>query len=356
MNAGRESEGDDLGLLRDSLDTLPSSIVTLDSDGTVIYVNATAEAMLPSIRRGTDFRSALEELTHDQKIDRLLVRREIVTFPGAPGGPELHWIVWDRPGQEGRLVLTVWDTDWNESMNERRAAFTMAASHELREPLTTLRGFSEILNMDTSNLAPEQAEAAAIIETTARHLAVLVEDVFDLSRNSFGELRLNLCDVDLAEVLRSVVSTLKPRVEALGQTLECEIEPGIPSIRADRARSTQMISNLINNASIHNPEGTTIEAEARIEGDRIAIEVRDDGEGLPFERAEDAFHSFRRGASATAGDRAGSGIGLSITKRMIQLHRGEVTVESTPGKGTVFTLLFPIDHDSALTPGEPGPV
>ena len=210
--------------------------------------------------------------------------------------------------------------------------------------------------MDPSNLTPEQAEATAIIESTARHLTVLVEDVFDLSRNSFGELRLNLCEIDLSEVIEAVASTLRNRVEERGQALNVEVAADLPPISADEARATQMISNLVSNASVHNPEGTTIELKAAVVDGSIAVSVTDDGDGLPFDDPEEAFHSFRRGDSATAGDRSGSGIGLSITRRLIELHRGSVTVESEPGAGSRFTLFFPVDRESALTPGQPGPV
>jgi len=350
MQLGEESFPDELQLLRDTTDSLPSSMVAVDARGKILYVNETCRGMIPSLSVGMDLRTALKEMTHVEKVDRLLIQRELVTFRGAPDGPELHWVAWESDDQE-LVVLTVWETDWSEAMNERRSAFMMAASHELRGPLTTLVGFAEILNMDPSNLTPEQAEAAAIIETTARHLSVLVEDVFDLSRNGFGELRLNLQATDLAQVVDSVVSTLRSRVEERGQTLLCSVENDLPTVMADEARATQMISNLINNASVHNPEGTTIEVAASSAGDRIAVSVRDDGEGLPFEDPAESLISFRRGEQARAGDRTGSGIGLALTRQLIELHRGSIEVESTPGQGSVFTLRFPIDRESALEPG-----
>lgn len=355
MREKEESPCSEVDLLRRTHDSLPSSILTLDRDGVVIQVNLTARQMLPTIPVGTELRPALEALTHAEKVDRLLIRREIVTFPGAPEGPDLHWMVWQEP--EGDLeILTVWESDWNEVMNQRRAAFTMAASHELRGPLTALQGFAEILNMDTGNLTPEQAEAAEVIERTARHLNVLVEDVFDLSRNSFGELRLHLAETDLAEIIESVAANARPQVEERGQVLDCEIEGTLPRVVVDPARTTQMISNLTGNASIHNPEGTRIEIRARQEGPWIEVTVADDGVGLPFENPADAFHAFQRGEEATAGDRAGSGIGLSITKRLIQLHRGDIQVDSTRGEGTRFQLRFPVDRDQPVPADTPGPV
>ena len=357
MESGAGTFKEELALLRHTLDSMPSSVVTVDSEGRVCYRSKSAASTLPTFTIGADFRKTLEAITHVEKVDRLLIRREVTAFAPAPDDPELNWMVWDIP-ETGGLLLTAWQTDFSILMNERRADFMMAASNELRSPLTTLQGFAELLNLDPSNLTPEQAEAAEIIERTSRHLTVLVQDVFDLSRNSFGELRLNICTVDLRDVLESVVAQISAVTSERGQTLTCTLDPDLPVIKGDEARTTQMISNLVNNASVHNPEGTAIVVKAGIQGDHVAVSVSDDGRGLPFDDPDDAFRSFRRGPGATAGDRTGSGIGLSLTKRLIQLHRGDITVESRPGEGSTFTLLFPIDRESeaAHAPGEPGPV
>lgn len=347
---------DDAGLLRRSLDGMPAGLMTIDAAGTLVQANTPVFEYAPSLTPGVNFREALEQLAQTEKVDRMLLRREVVSFPGTPGGPELHWMLWLEPNSHGEQVATFWEVDWSEEMYERRAAFTMAASHELRSPLTALRGFAEILNMDTGNLTPEQAEAAQIIEETARHLTVLVEDVFDLSRNSFGELTLNLCEIDPAAVVKSAVPRLKPRLEDRGQTLRCQIEESLPAITADEARVAQMVANLVNNASVHNGPGISVDLSARVAGDRVAVTVSDDGSGLPFEDPEEAFRSFRRGDAATEGDRSGSGIGLSVTRRLIELHRGEITVDAAPSGGASFTLWFPIDRENALEPGKRGPV
>jgi len=357
MGAAEGIPNDDAGLLRRSLDGTPAAgVITFDSDLLILQSSGPAIDKAPTLVPGVNLREELEKLTHVEMVDRLLIRREVATFPGTRGAQEAHWMIWSESTTHDEIVMSVWDTDWSEVMNERRAAFTMAASHEMRGPLTTLQGFAEILNMDTSNLTPEQVEATTIIETTARHLAVLVEDVFDLSRNSFGELRLDFSEVDLEDLVNTMIPVLRPRVEARDQQLFCEVEPGLPRIHGDSARTRQMISNLVNNASIHNPEGTRIDVTVRLMGDRIAIEVRDDGQGLPFIDPEDSLRTFRRGATATVGDRTGSGIGLSVTRSLIQLHRGKILVESEPGEGSVFTLLFPVDFDTPLGLGEQGPV
>lgn len=339
-------------LIERSLNGLPSSIVTFDADGVVLMVNATATRMVPMIEPGKPLRPVLEEITNVEKVDRVLHYLSLATFAAFPDGPELHWMGWKIPDSGGEVVLTIWETDWSEDLNEQRAAFAMAASHELRGPLTTIQGFAEILNMDRSNFTPEQAEAAEIIERTAKHLTVLVDDVFDMSRNSFGELRLHPCDVDLRLVIRSVIANLDPRISAKGQKLEVRIEDDLPLITADEARATQIVSNLINNASVHNPRGTTIRVSAKASEGGVEFVVADDGQGLPFDEPEDAFRSFSRGETAMEGDRTGSGIGLTITKLLVKLHLGRISVASTPGKGTSFTVWLPVDRQTALDRNE----
>lgn len=337
----------DAGLLRRSLDGMPAGLITTDADGRVCQYNTCALEIVPFLATGVVLREKLEELTHVEKVDRMLIQGELVAFPGEPGGPELHWLS-HAPNTRGEQVTSVWLVNWAERDFELRADFTMAASHELRVPLTTLRGFAEILNSDTSNMTPVQAEAAGVIGETVRQLTVLVDDVFDLSRNSFGELRLNVEPVDLEALLLSVADQALPRVREQNQTIICENDQHPPLVEADPFRATQMITNLVNNASVHNPAGTTIRLVAGTEGDWVTVKVEDDGNGLPFENPEEALRSFRRGETATEGDRAGSGTGLALTRRLIELHRGRITVESGQGSGTCFTLWFPMSGSDPL--------
>lgn len=348
MSARDDKEA--LALRKRTLDSLPSAVITVDSGGIVVCVNRTAEEMVPTIGPGVKLRASLEELTNVEKVDRILFHREIATFAARPEGPELHWMLWDASEPEGELVLTVWDTDWSEVINERRVAFTMAASHELRGPLTTIRGFSEILNMQPGSLSPEQAEAARIVEDSARLLSVLVDDIFDLTRSSFGELRLDLHEIDLNQVIAVVISSLEPGISDRGQTLTLDAEE-LPVIEADESRMIQMISNLVSNASVHNAAGVKIRVKARRSGNEIAITVADDGVGLPFDDPEAVFLSFRRGEAASDGDRTGSGIGVPLTKLLVELHRGRITVETGRGEGTSFTLWLPVDREAALAEG-----
>ncbi|MDQ2622294.1 MAG: PAS domain-containing sensor histidine kinase [Actinomycetota bacterium] len=343
------------GYLAAVLEALTPGVIAVDEDFTVTWRNRAAEEMVPEARPGISLYDALTPFAHQQKIDRLTLRREIITVSYGPERPNIDWLHSRRPLEGGGYVFTTWHSNWTDNMNDRRVDFTMAASHELRTPLTVLLGFAELLLIDTSRLSPSQVEAAGIIEQTARHLRSLVDDIFDLTRNSFGELRLTLKETDMARLTESVAETLRPQIEERAQTLDVRIEGGIPLIDADSARIRQVISNLIGNASVHNGPGTAIEVDLRHVDGELLLSIADDGAGIGFDEPEDAFHSFIRGEEAIEGDRAGSGIGLPVAKRLVELHRGRITVDSRPGRGTRFEIRLPLDRDSALAPGEPGP-
>lgn len=341
---------DDPKLLRRALDGMPAAgLITIDRDDVIVQANGPSLDKAPSLVPGVPLRAALEDLTHVEMIDRLILHRQIASFAGRAGGPVYHWMIWGERNSHGELTLTYWDTDWNEVDNEQRAAFTMAAFHELKGPLTTIQGFAEILNMNPGSLDPQQAEAAAIIEQNTKLLSVLVQDVFDLSRNSFGELRLNLGDTHVDELAKSIMTGLEPSVEGRGQTLSGRIDK-VPTITADAARVTQMITNLVSNASVHNPAGTNISVTVGTgRNHTVEITVSDDGRGLPFDDPRTAFQSFRRGDGATVGDRTGSGMGLTITQQLTELHRGSLSFETERGVGTSITLRFPLDREMSAT-------
>lgn len=338
------------------LGSLTAGVIALDEDFTVTWRSRAAREMAPEVEPGLGLYEALAPFAHEQKIDRLLLRREMVTISFGPDRRDIEWLNCREPLAGGGWVLMLWPSRWTDQLNDRRVDFTMAASHELRTPMTVLLGFAELLRMDSEGLSPGQVEAVEMIEQTARHLRTLVDDIFDLTKNSFGELRLALREIDVGKVVGAVADALQPQVEERGQALEVEIAPDLPATMADPARIRQITSNLIGNASVHNQAGTKIAVRLEAVADGVELTIEDDGAGIGFDDPDDAFHSFSRGKAAIDGDLAGSGIGLSVAKRMVELHRGRLELETAPGEGTRFTVWLPRDRAEALVPGEPGPV
>ena len=336
------------------LNTQVGGTMILSPDFEILWVNDTAREIAPRFRMGEAFRPLLDELSEEQKIDRLLFNRERVLAPAEPGGRDLYWLMHPQALADGNLLLYIWDPDVSEDMHERRIAFLAGAAHELRSPLTAIIGFSELLREEGDGMSAAQREAVAMIEQNAAYLKRLVDDVFDLTRNSFGELSLDLGEVDAGSVATIACASLEPSILAKGQTIECRTEDDLPRIEADPDRVNQMVTNLVGNAHAHCPEGTAIEVSVDREEGEVVIEVADDGPGFPFEDPDEAFRSFRSGGPQKPAEMSGAGIGLSLTKRLVQLHRGRIFVASGP-EGSRVSIRLPVDRESAHPEYRPGP-
>lgn len=340
------------------LNTQVGASLVLSPGFKVLWVNDTARSLAPGLSPGTDIREFLMELSEEQKVDRLLFNRERVLAPAEPGGPDLYWLMHPQAMSDGKLLLYIWDPDISEDLHDRRISFLAGAAHEIRSPLSVILGFTEILALEPERLSETQREALEMIDLNARYLERLVADVMDLTRNSFGELPLDLGPIDVAAITNEVCQSVRPQVEEKDQTLDLRVGGGIPEIVADPGRVRQILWNLVHNANAHCPEGTAIEVACRAskDGEFVEVEVTDDGPGIAFEDPAEAFRSFASTGPQDPASMSGAGIGLSITKRLVQLHRGQILLSSDEGAGARFTVRLPVDRDAARPSYGPGAV
>ncbi len=329
--------------------------IAADRDFKVVWFNRAAAEFFAEVELGRNLYELMGKITHEQKIDRLLLRRELVVTAFDGSRPAIEWMNCDRRLPEGGHLILCWPEGYTESLADRRANFTMAAFHELRTPLTALKGFADLLNLDRDNLTTAQQETVELIVETAGQLDTLTRDIHDLALNSFGELTLNPEPVDLEPVVRSVAELHRSQAVARCHRLDLGIEPDLPPVEADPARIRQVIDNLVTNACVHNPDGTLVEVHLRRAGDGIELEVRDHGEGLGFEPPEMAFNTFFRPEGRAEGGHPGSGVGLPLAKRLVELHRGWITLETCDDGGTRVVVWLPLDRAGSLPLGEPGP-
>jgi len=251
--------------LEEILDNLPSALISMTSEFEVVWRNRSTTELAPMVVQGANLLKVLQPAANPEKIDRLLLRGEKVMFRAEPELPLLEWLVADDKLPGGDLILMAWDPLITDEIVERRATFAMAAAHELRSPLTALIGFAEMLEIENNNLNAAQVEAASIIIQNAHYLESLVNDILDMTSNSFGELTLELEPIDVADPIREIADSMKERIGERGQSINTAIEPELPKIEADQRRLRQVIQNLIHNAHIHCPEGTVIEVRAVLE-------------------------------------------------------------------------------------------
>jgi two-component system sensor histidine kinase BaeS len=234
-----------------------------------------------------------------------------------------------------------------DQLERMKDEFVLTASHELRSPLTSVQGFAEILMLERERLSPKQADTVEIILDNSRHLVRLLNDLLDLARSDAGQLKIEPAPTEPATLVADAVRAIRGQVEARGQTLSEEIEPGLPSVAADRDRIRQVMLNLLANANEYCPEGASIRITAKRVGDEVEIGVIDDGQGIPEDQLEHIFDRFTRGDAGMTQRVGGTGLGLAISKSLVELHGGAIAAESTPGSGSRFSFRLPAARASS---------
>jgi PAS domain S-box-containing protein len=234
------------------------------------------------------------------------------------------------------------------ALDTMKDEFLALVSHELRTPLTSILGYLElILDDDEGPLTEEQRRYLGIVDRASQRLLRLVGDLLLVAQIEAGELALEPSDADLATLASECVETQLPRAEIAGVKLMLEIEP-VPVIQADTARIGQLIDNLVSNAIKFTPAGGSARVGISAEYGRVVIEVADSGIGIPEEEKDKLFQRFFRSSSATSLAIPGTGLGLTITRAIVESHGGTISYESEEGVGTTFRVELPLLATRAL--------
>jgi two-component system sensor histidine kinase BaeS len=228
-----------------------------------------------------------------------------------------------------------------DQLERMKDEFVLTASHELRSPLTSVQGFAELLMLERERLSPQQAETVEIILDNTRHLVRLLNDLLDLARSDAGRLTIKPVATEVGALVEDAVRTMRAQTEAGGQTLNEEIEPGLPPVNADADRVRQVLVNLLTNAHEYCPEGASIRVTAARIGAEVEIAVIDDGPGIPREQLEHVFERFTRGDAGLTQHVGGTGLGLAISKSLVELHGGTIAADSSVGGGSTFRVRLP---------------
>lgn len=227
-----------------------------------------------------------------------------------------------------------------ERSNQFKDQFLSTMSHELRTPLNSVVGFSDLLTEEQYGpLNDRQKRYINHIRTGGKHLLRLINDILDLSKIEAGRMQLAVESVAVNVSFAEALDTLRPLADKKSQTLHRNAPPKL-SARADATRFKQILINLLGNAIKFTPEGGKIELAARPVGDTVRIEVRDSGPGIPEDEQKRIFDAFYRLGQPNKGAE-GTGLGLAITRRLVELHGGELGIESKPGAGSCFYFTLP---------------
>lgn len=375
---------------RKLLEAAPDAILEVNSEGRIVLLNQTAEKMfgytreelmglhvdelVPSVMRGHHHQHRNSYTAHPQtrpmgtglelkaqRKDGSLLPVEISLSPNRVGD-EMRVIavvrdITPRKQIEDRLksiqeqytselagknqLLEARNRDV-EKANRLKSEFLASMSHELRTPLHTIIGFSELLSEEVEGaLTPKQKRFVGHILQDSRHLLELINEILDLSKIESGKLELQLSSFPFPACLDEVVGGILP--QALAKQIRLQNQNTFQAtLYADRLRVKEILYNLLSNAVKFTPEGGLVWVESAVHGNTLHITVGDTGIGIPPEEQHAVFEKFYQVGSTTKGTREGTGLGLPITRKLAELHGGSVTVESTPGQGSRFTLVIPV--------------
>ena len=287
----------------------------------------------------TDLERRVEERTAELREINTRLQREITvrTLAQQQAAELLH------REQAARVMV--------ESANRSKDEFLAILSHELRTPLNAILGWAEILQGGEASRA-EVREGVEIIERNARSQARLVEDVLEVSRIICGKVRLNIVPLDLVSAVDAALTSARPTASAKGITLSREVETIDQPFSGDPDRLQQVVWNLLSNALKFTPRGGLVNVRVRLLGDQAEIQVRDTGIGIKEDFLPYVFDRFRQSDASSTRSHGGLGLGLSITRHLVEMHGGTVAAASEgEGRGAVFTVLLPLAAQPAANPG-----
>ncbi|HET9074573.1 MAG TPA: ATP-binding protein, partial [Solirubrobacteraceae bacterium] len=317
-------------------------VVAEPASGTILAVNPRARQLLPALmvgRRLVDVSDALPPLERlvdaEHTIetgDRTLVV-SAAHLAGEPAG--------------GGSVLTIRDMTERARLDRAKSDFIATASHELRSPLTSIKGFVELLAQSPGQMSARQQQFVSIILRSADRLVDLVNDLLDVASLEAEQVQMHRRAVDVGEIVRELAELMGPRLAEKAQSLIVEVPPTLPLVLADPGRLRQIVQNLLTNAHLYTGEGGALRIACDARAGQVRISVADTGPGMDAGQLEHIYDRFYRGDEDH--DAPGTGLGLSIVKSLVDLHEGRIDVASEVGRGTTFRVAIPAA--GADTPG-----
>ena len=266
-------------------------------------------------------------------------------------------LIRDADGQPSRFIGVNVDITERQATrlalveaDRQKDAFIAFVAHELRNPLAPIRTAAAILRSNPTGRAV--VNCGDIIERQVTQLTRLLDDLTDVARLAHDKLSLQLADVSLSDAIGTAIETCKELLDSRHQI--CVVDPvdAHPMVHADPARLIQIFVNLLNNAAKYSPPATRVLVTARVDGGRVTVSVKDEGEGLDADFLPRVFEPFTRGDGQTTRTPDGLGVGLALVKRLVELHNGQVSASSAgAGRGSEFVVSLPLVGDRQAVRG-----
>lgn len=345
------------------IDSLPDPLFFLDAQRRVARANLAARRLFGAAVVGRELASFLRDPGVLDAVDRVL---------GGRGGEDLELLLplplertfrarvepLPMRAMDGTVaVLALHDLTALKRIERMRADFVANASHELRTPLSALLGFIETLQGPARDDAEARERFLGIMQEQAARMSRLVNDLLSLSRIELNEHTQPMDRVDAARLLTQVAEGLAPHAANRGARIDLDLPEGLPAVVGKADELAQVFQNLMDNAIKYGRDGAAVEVSARhvakaptamgqpLEHGAVAVAVRDHGEGIAKEHLPRLTERFYRVDTARSRSMGGTGLGLAIVKHVVNRHRGALTIDSTLGQGSVFTVYIPAAAD-----------
>ena len=319
---------------------MTDGVVAFNQNGEVIHSNPAAEEMLGQaipVGGAVTYGDLFQDMVPLETV--LTTDRDCLEIETVWGERILLLLLapFNREKQVGVLVV-VHDVTQQVKNETMRKEFVANVSHELRTPITNIRSYAETL-AENPDLPPDTtASFLGVILSESDRMTHIVQDLLTLSRFDSGHSELNLTTFPFAGLLEESCQAMRIEAQRRGHTLRLEGTGGLPAIRADRERISQVVMNVLSNAIKYTPDGGRIVLTAGCTPDRVWLEVADNGIGIPPEDRDRIFERFYRVDKARSRESGGTGLGLSIAQEIVRQHQGSLTLVDRPGPGTTLRL------------------
>lgn len=320
-----------------------TGVVVLDKNGSVLYANPFFLKSFP-VGGGAEGRPVAECVRSEE------LMKSVAAFLEKRGGKSedieiaegnrffsVH-IVPIKDKADFSLILFLQDITEEKRVETIKRDFVANVSHELRTPLASIKGYSETLLDGGMDDKETLAEFLRVIDRHATRMSRLIDDLLILSRLESHQMTIVASPIDLGELVASTAKGFEKQARDKGITLSALVPDDLPNALGDRDRLEQVMVNLLDNAIKYTPSGGRVEVRAFKEDSTVRVDVGDTGIGIPAADISRIFERFYRVDKARSRELGGTGLGLAIVKHIIQGHNGKLSVDSTPGKGSVFSF------------------
>ena len=349
-NAAAPEASNDLSRLNTALNQTKAGVIVMDADGTIQYANKKAPVTYdtnntPQLELLFESDDLFTEWLKNCRDTAVHAEKTWQRIPDKIVGEEDRRIFnitanYEK-GSAAEVVLVLFDSTAYYQPEDDELDFIAFAAHELRGPITVIRGYLDVLDIELAEqLAPDQRELIKRLIVSANRLSGYINNILNTSKYDRRHLQIHLTEESLPSIYDSIKDDMNLRASSQNRLLSVELPQDLPTIAADRSSLTEVISNLIDNAIKYSNEGGAVSVTATSKDNFVVVSVKDNGIGMPGNVVGNLFHKFYR-SHRSRETVAGTGIGLYICKAIVESHGGQIGVTSVEGQGSTFTFTIP---------------